>query len=143
MISFALGTDRLTNRQREAFLGRQQNREWLKCWSSVGQRSIAEQFCATVLARGYLAMDFRAVARLSQTCAWLQDVLGIEATGIRRPGLARRDGHLKNQDERKARSKVFSNPQGWAAAVRGLLLDQIMADVSGVPDSLSTLWLGL
>jgi hypothetical protein len=35
-------------------------------------------------------VDFRAVARLAQACAWLQDVLGLEATGIRRPGLARR-----------------------------------------------------
>jgi hypothetical protein len=34
-------------------------------------------------------MDFHAVARLAQACAWLQDVLGLEATGIRRPGLAR------------------------------------------------------
>ena len=35
-------------------------------------------------------MDFHAVARLSQACAWMQDVLALEAVGIRRPGLARR-----------------------------------------------------
>jgi hypothetical protein len=35
-------------------------------------------------------MDFRAVELFSRAARWLQDVLGLEATGIRRPGLARR-----------------------------------------------------